>query len=123
MSGLQYYITNMHEISLVENIIEIIISEMPKYNITKVDTITLRIGGMSNVMPDALSFGFDLLSKGTPLEEAKLIIENVQTRGLCKSCGHEFIMTDLLDPCPVCEGIAVEIISGKELEIVEFEGK
>jgi len=112
----------MHEISLIENIIEIITSEMRKYNITKVSVIRLRIGEMSHVVPEALTFGFEMMSKDTPLEGAELVIESVPTKGRCNNCGTEFMMTDILDICPDCKGTRMEIISGKELEIAEFEG-
>jgi len=112
----------MHEVSLIENVIKIVVAEMPKYNITRVETITLRIGEMSQVVPDALVFGFEVLSKGTALEGARLIIENVPTKGCCKGCGKEFVIGDLFDVCPECGETNIEIISGKELEIVEFEG-
>ena len=112
----------MHEISIVENIIKIVVAEMPKHNITKVDSIKLRIGDMSHIVPEALTFGFEVMSDGTALEGAKIIIENVPTKGRCKQCGHEFEVEDWLENCPKCEKMDVEIISGKELDIVEFSG-
>jgi hydrogenase nickel incorporation protein HypA/HybF len=112
----------MHEIAIVESIIDIISTEMKKHNMTRVETIKLRIGEMSNIMPDALTFGFEVLSKGTPLENAKLIIENVPIRGQCKDCDTEFTIKDMIDICPKCGGISFKIISGKESEIVEFDG-
>ena len=112
----------MHEISLVENIIDIITSEMRKYNITKVSIIRLKIGEMSHIVPEALIFGFNTISKDTQLDGAVLVIENIPTKGKCGDCQTEFVMTDFLDICPNCGGTKIEIISGKELEIAEFEG-
>jgi hydrogenase nickel incorporation protein HypA/HybF len=112
----------MHEISLIQSIIEIIMAEMPKHNITKVETITLKIGKMRQVVPDALLFGFHILSKDTPLEGANLIIEDVPTKGCCKVCGQDFAIENWLSNCPGCGKANYDIISGKELEIVEFEG-
>jgi hydrogenase nickel incorporation protein HypA/HybF len=112
----------MHEIAIVESIIDIVSSEMKKHNMTRVETIKLKIGEMSHIMPDALTFGFDISSKGTPLEGAKLIIETVPIRGQCKDCDTEFTIKDMIDTCPKCGGISFKIISGKELEIVEFVG-
>lgn len=112
----------MHEVSLIENVIEIVMAEMPKHGITKVENITLRIGQMSMVMSDALIFAFEVLSKGTPLENATLSIESVPTEGRCRGCGEEFIIKDWPTDCPKCGGTDIELISGKELEIAEFEG-
>lgn len=112
----------MHELSLIENIIEIVLAEMPKHSLSRVENIALRVGQMRQVVPEALLFGFEVLSKGTVLEGAKLTIEHVPVKGCCRQCGHNFILKDWLIGCPDCEAAEFEIISGKELEIVEFEG-
>ena len=112
----------MHELSIIENIIEIILKELPKHGIQKVESISLRIGKMRQVVPEAMQFGFECVSKDTPLEGAKLIIENVPIKGRCSKCGYEFILENWLDNCPNCQEDYIETISGKELEIAEFEG-
>lgn len=112
----------MHELSIIESIIEIILAEMPKHNITRIEKISLRIGDMRQVVPDALLFGFECLSKNTPLEGADLSIENVPIRGSCKACQTEFQLKNWYQGCPQCNASEVEIIAGKELEIAEFEG-
>lgn len=112
----------MHEISLVESIINIVLDEIPKYNITKVTSITLKVGAMTLVVPDALRFGFQILSQDTPLEGAEIIIENVPTTGRCRACGNVFPIDDWFENCPKCEKMDIEIISGKEMEIINFEG-
>ncbi|HGJ67140.1 TPA: hydrogenase maturation nickel metallochaperone HypA [bacterium] len=112
----------MHEIAIVESIIDIVSAEMKKHNMTKLETIKLRIGEMSNIMLDALVFSFDVLSKETPLEGAKLIIETVLIKFRCKDCKIEFTIKDTFGICPECNGINCEIISGKELEIAELNG-
>ena len=112
----------MHELSIVQNIIEIILAELPKHNLTKVESISLRIGEMRQVVPDALYFGFECLSKNTPLEGAEVKIENIPIKGRCRQCSYEFILENWLENCKKCGQNHVEIISGKELEIAEFEG-
>ncbi|HEX9975178.1 MAG TPA: hydrogenase maturation nickel metallochaperone HypA [bacterium] len=112
----------MHELSIVENIIEIILAELPKHNLTKVESISLRIGEMRQVVPDALFFGFECLSKNTPLEGVEIKIDTIPIKGRCRQCHHEFILENWLESCKNCGQNQVEIISGKELEIAEFEG-
>ncbi|MGB9594762.1 MAG: hydrogenase maturation nickel metallochaperone HypA [Candidatus Poribacteria bacterium] len=112
----------MHEISLIENIIDIISSEMSKNGITKVNSISLKIGKMQQVIEESLRFGFEIMSQNTPLEGAEIIIENTPIIGRCKNCGNEFEIDDWLDDCPNCHKMQIEIISGKEMEIISFEG-
>jgi len=112
----------MHELSIIENIVEIILKELPKHNISKVTSISLRIGEMRQIVPEALHFGFECISKNTPAEGAELIIENVPIKGYCHQCTKNFILKNWLQGCPSCFNNSVEIVSGKELEIKEFEG-
>ena len=112
----------MHELSLARNIIEIITAELPKNGLTKVDTITLKVGEMTQVMPDSLRFGFECVSRETSLEWATLIIEVVPAKGRCTSCGKDFIIENREFICPECGRTGITVLSGKELEIVEVEG-
>lgn len=111
----------MHELSIVQNIITIIQSELPKYNFSKVHSISLRIGVMRQVVPDALFFAFECLTKDTPLEGAAIKIENIPIKGRCRNCHHEFILENWHENCESCGEDQIEIIAGKELEIAEFE--
>ena len=111
----------MHELSIVESIVEIILKELKKHKLTNVESVSLRIGEMRQVVPEAMKFAFECISKGTPLEGAELKIENVSIRGRCQQCHHEFMLTNWLDNCPKCNFSLIDIISGKELEIKEFE--
>ena len=104
----------MHELSLAQNIMEIIKKEMPRYNLTKIDTVTLRIGEMAQVMPDALIFGFECLTQGTIHDGARIFIETVPVKGHCRICGQKFVMKNLGHGCPGCGETNVEIISGRD---------
>ncbi len=113
----------MHELALIESVMETVLEEMKRNNLSRVESITLRIGKMRQYVPDALTFGLECLSKDTPLEGAKLIIEEIPIKGHCSKCNREFIFKNMLDnTCPSCGEITSRITSGKELELVEFEG-
>ncbi|MEE4312515.1 MAG: hydrogenase maturation nickel metallochaperone HypA [candidate division KSB1 bacterium] len=112
----------MHELSIAESIISIVLGEMSSHDMTKVDVIKLRIGEMRQVVADSLLFGFECLTKNTPLENARIEIENIPVTARCVKCKSEFQLKNWLSDCPVCKQSDVEIISGKELEIAEFEG-
>jgi len=77
---------------------------------------------MRQVIPEAMQLGFECLAKNSPLEGAELIIEKVPIAGYCQNCGKKFRLNDWSQKCPQCSCERMEIISGKELEIVEFEG-
>ena len=111
----------MHEFSIAQSLLEIIEREALPYGGTRVTAVTLRIGKLSGVMPDALRFGFETLSRGGMAEGASLIIEEVPLRIKCHHCGAESAMDDPFLLCPRCNGSEVEMIAGRELEIKEME--
>jgi len=112
----------MHELSIAQSIIDIVAAEMSKNRLSRVEAITLRIGEMTQIMPDALVFGFECLSRQTVLEGAGLIIESVPARGYCTRCAREFEVKDWHFSCPLCGQGTVDIVSGRELDVVSIEG-
>jgi hydrogenase nickel incorporation protein HypA/HybF len=112
----------MHELSIAQNIIDIVCDQMRIHDLSRVESVSLRIGLMRCVVIESLSFSFDVLTSGSPLEGARLEVEEVPIRGRCMGCGQEFPLKNWMDDCPLCRGVQVEIISGKELDIVAIEG-
>ncbi len=111
----------MHESAIAQSLLEIIEQETLPYAGAKVTTLTLRIGKLSGVMPEALTFAFEALSMGSRSEGASLIIEEVPLSIKCNQCGRVHIVDDPFMICPHCEGTDVEMIAGRELEIRNME--
>jgi hydrogenase nickel incorporation protein HypA/HybF len=114
---------NMHELSIAHSIIEIVVKEMSKNRLTRVDTVTLRVGEMTQILPESLLFGFECLTQETPIAGANLVIESIPARGYCKSCDNEFDFKGWLFSCSLCGEARIDIISGKELDIVSIDGE
>ncbi len=83
-------------------------------------SVTLQVGRLRAVVPDALAFCFEVVSQGTPVEGARLIIEQIPVRVRCGSCETEWTVTEVEFMCPVCEG-PVEVLQGKELLLRAIE--
>ena len=111
----------MHEFSIAQSLLEIIERETVPYARAKVTTLTLRIGKLSGVMPDALRFAFEAISTGGIAEGASLVIEEVPLRIKCNQCRKDIIVGDPFLICPHCQGTDVEMIAGRELEIRDME--
>ncbi|MCS0639512.1 hydrogenase maturation nickel metallochaperone HypA [Streptomyces sp. LP05-1] len=90
----------------------------------RVTGVTLRIGELAGVVPDALRFAFDIATESTRLAGARLEIETVRGLGRCPACGRT--EPTGLPPLLWCEpcGTAREVLAGRELEIacVELAG-
>jgi hydrogenase nickel incorporation protein HypA/HybF len=107
----------VHELSIAQSIVEMV-GERP--GDARVHKLTLVIGRLSGVMPDALRFCFDVCSEGTVLEGAILEIIEPSGRGRCPDCGREQEITSLFDTC-VCGAAGLDCIAGDELRIKQME--
>lgn len=113
----------MHELAVAESLLEIVQDESERHGLFKVSQVRLRIGKLSTVVPEALSFSFEVISRGTLAEGAALAMEIVPLIGHCQDCDADFEIDDYLFLCPQCGGALVILVSGKELEIVDIEGE
>ena len=83
--------------------------------------VELRVGNLRQVVPSALEFAFELLSNGTALEGAELVIEDVPARGRCRVCAVETTMRSFPLQCSACGGLDLEVIAGEELLVDALE--
>jgi hydrogenase nickel incorporation protein HypA/HybF len=87
----------------------------------RVRLITLRVGGMRQVVLDSLEFYFDFAARDTCCEGAGLELISVATRLRCRSCGEEWEPEIPAFRCPKCASADVEIIAGEEFEVDSIE--
>ena len=86
-----------------------------------VSQVTVQVGHLRQVVPDALQFGWEVVSSTTDLKDAELVIEQVPAVVECNGCGA---MTTLDMPvlvCGACEGFDVKLLSGEELLVVSID--
>jgi hydrogenase nickel incorporation protein HypA/HybF len=113
----------LHEWSICEGIIEaatIALDGLPR-PLPRVSRVTVRIGRLTAVVPATLCYYFHLLTPATMLEGAVLDIEEVPVRAHCADCSAYFEIDILSFTCPRCGSGLVELLSGRELEVVSLE--
>lgn len=108
----------MHELSIVQSVVDICEGNAGG---RKVISVTMEIGSLSGVVPEAIEFCFEACSKGTLLEGAFLTIERIPASARCPACNTDFNINAYYDPCPDCGGYALTIKSGEELRVKELE--
>lgn len=112
----------MHELPIVQNIIEVVCDKLKDVDgDPRVTKVKLKVGRMSTAVPDCLTFYFEFLRKGTPLEEASLEIEEVPVAAKCRNCGQEFEVEEPAFFCPVCGSCDIQVTAGRELLIESIE--
>jgi hydrogenase nickel incorporation protein HypA/HybF len=107
----------MHELGIARNIVSIVTEHAGG---ARVKRVSLEIGQLSAIMPDAIRFCFDVCSRNTLLEGATLAITVVGGRGRCRDCSHEVSMERPFGLC-ICGSRQLECIAGEELLIKEME--
>lgn len=82
----------MHEYSLMEDVVSSLQQSLQREGITKagcVKEIVLRIGALDIHSEESFRQAFDVLTKGTLIEGARLQLEIVPAMYRCRACGHE----------------------------------
>jgi len=110
----------MHELGIASSIIERMERTAREQN-ARVTKVGVRIGELSAVDPDALSFGFEVLTKDTPFEGVKLEIEFCRRVQRCRDCAHQFETEAMFTECPQCGSLHTLCIGGDELDIAYIE--
>ena len=108
----------MHELSIADAVVRIATAHASGRRVRRVE---LRVGYLRQVVPSALEFAFELLTNGTPLEGADLVIEHVPVSGSCRVCGVETTMTGFPLRCSGCGGLDLELLMGEELLVDALE--
>lgn len=112
----------MHELAIVESIMETLMDQLKLHNCSKIISVNLEFGAMTAVMPAAIDFAFEALSKGGPAEGAIIHTAIIPIKALCIDCGKESMLDNYVPFCPECETGALQIVQGRdEMRIASIE--
>ncbi len=111
----------MHEMSLAEDVLQLINEASVKDQFTKVVTVWLEIGQLSSVEPQSMAFCFDAIKRGSVAAGARLEILALPGVGWCEDCATSVPMSDAFCECPQCGGYQVRITGGTEMRVKELE--
>jgi hydrogenase nickel incorporation protein HypA/HybF len=106
----------MHELGITRNIVSIVTE---KARGEQVRRVTIAIGKLSAVLPDAIRFCFDIVSQGTVAEGAELEIVEISGTAKCRTCGSQFELEQLYGRCP-CGSADITRLTGEELLIKQM---
>ncbi|MBD2465216.1 hydrogenase maturation nickel metallochaperone HypA [Oscillatoria sp. FACHB-1407] len=107
----------MHELGITQNIVAIAAEYA---NGVPVKRVTLEVGKLTAILPDAIRFCFDVCCQGTILEGAELEILEKPGLARCRQCGSEVALELPFGVCH-CGCQDLQIIQGEELSIKELE--
>lgn len=108
----------MHELSIAEAILAIVREHAGGRRVTRVD---VQVGHLRQVVPDALSFAFELVADGTEVEGAELVLGGIPAEGRCRACGACSGLPSFPLRCGACGSLDVEVVRGEELCVESLE--
>ncbi|MEW6570020.1 MAG: hydrogenase maturation nickel metallochaperone HypA [Nitrospirota bacterium] len=112
----------MHEVGIAQGLLDIVIEKCKEGGYEGIESITVKIGKASGIMPDSLLFAFEALKIGTIAEKASLTIDEVPVSGFCNGCKNHFIVEEAyVISCPACGSMSLRIDTGRELNVEEME--
>jgi len=111
----------LHELGITQSIVEIAERAAKEQQAKIIHSVTVEVGSLSGVVPEAMEFCFEACTSGTMLEGAQLLIERIPAHARCLNCSYQFPLEELLACCPECDSAASELLSGEELRIKEME--
>lgn len=112
----------MHEMGIALQIIDIASSALPDdVPDGQVETLNLKIGKLTAVVPESLRFCFNVASRDTRLAGARLNLEEIPVVVHCGECGSSSTIEKPPFVCSTCGNGGIEIVSGRELMVVSIE--
>ncbi|KKM66127.1 hypothetical protein LCGC14_1484290 [marine sediment metagenome] len=116
----------MHEFAFAMNIFKVAEATAIKYKAKRISEVLLEIGELTLIVPEMLQRSFEMATKGSIAEGAKLIIQIIPGKIKCRECEkisrvsitEEAQLTGLqLFQCSHCLSKNTEIIEGKKANV------
>ncbi|MCS7305255.1 MAG: hydrogenase maturation nickel metallochaperone HypA [Thermoguttaceae bacterium] len=112
----------MHELALVEALIEEVQTQLQKAGCQgRVVKLRVQIGRFSGVSVEAFRFAFEMSRPGTLVAEADLEILQPPAECLCQSCGYRSQVEELVLGCPHCGSLEIHLEGSQELVLESIE--
>lgn len=111
----QYLLTIMHELSVAQNILDIVSENVPVDKRERIRSVRVAVGESAGIVTDSLVFCFQAVVHGTEMEQVLLDIDRIPFRIMCDHCG--VIQEDPFATaiCPACGSRETRVLSGTEL--------
>jgi len=94
----------MHELPVTQEMFFLVIKYAKSNNAKKINSIKLKIGALSTIIPENVKFYFEILSKNTIAEGAELFFEKEKSKAYCINCNENFKIENFDLICPKCRG-------------------
>ncbi len=112
----------MHEVSIISGIVQTALETAQQHEAGRVARVSVVLGDFTHVTEEALRFHFEILSKGTAVEHAEVIVRRENGSVTCWDCGGQNPAST--EPvCPACGSVRIELTGGDQcyLESIDID--
>ncbi|MGI5964396.1 MAG: hydrogenase maturation nickel metallochaperone HypA [Candidatus Methanomethylophilaceae archaeon] len=121
----------MHEVSVISDIVNAVLEKLEEYNVESVKSVEIVVGDMTQLGEEQLSFAYEVVTRGTILENSELVIEREPIEVECKGCGYsgpvkviesgDYVSHSIpILSCPECGG-KIKVVAGQSCRIKSLE--
>ena len=105
----------MHEMTLAQSLLDKVLTVAGEHHADRVTEVSVALGVMQQVVPEALELAFQALTEGTIAQSAQLHQQETPIRAQCRSCGTPFPADLDTFQCPNCGRADVAILEGNDI--------
>ena len=112
----------MHEVSICQSLVSVVLDELTQRAVGagRLKRVRVVAGQLHQLVPDALTFAYELLTRDTPAAGSTLELRMPPLEAHCTSCDWRGAVEPPVFLCEAC-GAGVEITGGDELFVEELE--
>ena len=111
----------MHELSVTEDLLDIVVRHAEKAQAKRIVRIHLVIGELASIVDDSVQFYFDFMAKDTLAAGAELLFQRLDVKLECPACEHQWHPESADWTCPSCGRATARVIAGREFYVDNIE--
>lgn len=112
----------MHEFGIAEELVHAVVAELGRLGpAPRLRAVRVVAGGLRQIVPENLTFAYEVLSRDTPAAGSALEVAILPLRGACTRCAWEGELHDAVFQCGACGAFAVRTLGGMELYLDVLE--
>jgi hydrogenase nickel incorporation protein HypA/HybF len=110
----------MHEMSLAGGILKLVEDAAAREGFARVTRLQLQAGKLAGVELSSLRFALEVVSRGTCLEGAEVLVDEPPGEGFCMQCGQNAQVNERGQACPHCGSYQLIARGGDQLRVVDM---
>jgi len=111
----------MHELTVTQNLLEIALRHAGQADARRITDLHIVVGELSSMIDDSVQFYWDMISKDTIAEAARLHFRRIPAEMQCLACGEKYHPGRDELTCPRCQGMSAKIVAGEEFYLDAIE--